>query len=107
MKSILKWVFRLFLLAVVLLVILLLSLDPIFRYIAERNILEQTGMRATIGTFHVGLLRPVIYIKDLTLYNPKGFGDGPLMSIPEVYVEYDKPALTQGNIHITTARFNL
>jgi hypothetical protein len=29
------------------------------------------------------------------------------MVIPEIHVEYDKPALRSGDIHITLARFNL
>ena len=46
MKRILKWLFRLFLLAVVLTVILLLSLNSILRVYVEHQIRAQTGMDA-------------------------------------------------------------
>lgn len=107
MKFIFKWLLGLFILAVVMVVIFFLSLDYILRVVAEHNIRTQTGMDAEIGRFHVGLLDPVIQIENLRLYNPKGFGGTPFMVIPEIHVEYDKPALRDGDIHITLARFNL
>ena len=107
MKFLFKWLLRLFLLAVVLVVVFFLSLDSILRVVAEHNIRAQTGLDAEIGRFHVGLLDPVVEIDNLKLYNPKGFGGTPFMDIPEIHIEYDKPALRQGDIHITLARFNL
>ena len=44
MKWLFKWLFRLFLLAVVVIVILLLSLNSILRVWAEHRIRTQTGM---------------------------------------------------------------
>jgi Holliday junction resolvase-like predicted endonuclease len=107
MKWLFKWIFRLFLLAVVLLVVFLLSLDTILRVIAERSIRQQTGMQVEIGKFHFGLLESVVTIKDLQLHNPPEFGGTPFLSIPEIHVEYDKPALNQGKLHCTLVRFNL
>lgn len=107
MKRIFKWLLGLFLLAVLLVVIFILSLDSILRVVAEHNIRSQTGMEAEIGRFHVGLIDPVIQIENLRIYNPKGFGGTPFIDIPEIHVEYDKPALTSGEIHVTVLRFNL
>ena len=73
-----------------------------------RSIHEKTGMTAEIGQFHLGLHEPVISIKDLKLHNPPGFGDGPLLEIPEIHVEYDRDALkSKRELHITVMRFNL
>ncbi len=91
LKFFFKWVLRLFLLAVVLVVIFFLSLDTILRLITENRIRAQTGMEAEIGKFHLGLLEPVIEIKDLRLYNPANFGGTPFLNIPEIHVEYDRP----------------
>jgi hypothetical protein len=107
MKFVFKWLLRLFLLGVVLLAVFLLSLDTILRVMVEHNIRAQTGMDAEIGKFHLGLLEPVVQIKDLKLYNPPNFGGTPFLSIPEIYVEYDKPALAKSEIHVTLMRFNL
>jgi uncharacterized protein involved in outer membrane biogenesis len=107
MKFIFKWLLRLFILAVVLVVIFFLSLDSILRVVAEHNIRAQTGMDAEIGRFHVGLFEPVVHIENLKLYNPKGFDGTPFIEIPEIHIEYDQSALRNGEIHITLARFNL
>ena len=107
MKRVLKWFFGLVLLLVVLAVVLLLSLDTILRVVAENRIRAQTGMDAEIGTFHLGLLEPVITIKDLRLHNPPAFGGTPFLTIPEIHVEYDRNALVKNKIHLTLMRFNL
>ena len=107
MKFIFKWLFRLLLLAVVLAVILLLSLDPLLRVVAERSIRMQTGMDAEIGQFHLGLIEPVLTIRDLKIHNPPSFGGTPFLNIPEIHVEYDRAALAKNELHLTLVRFNL
>ncbi len=107
MKFLFKWLFRLTLLAVVLLVILLLSLDPILRVVVEHNLRSQTGLEAEIGKFHLGLLEPVVQIENLRLHNPPAFGGTPFLNIPEIHAEYDRPALWDKKIHLTLLRFNL
>lgn len=107
MKRIFKWALRLFLLAVVLVVIFFLSLDSILRAVIEHNLRQQTGMTAEIGQFHLGLTEPVIEIKNLQLYNSAQFGGTPFLNIPEIHVEYDPAALKRKEIHITLLRFNL
>ena len=106
-KWLFKWTLRLFLLGVVLAVIFFLSLDSLLRLLIEHNIRRQTGMEAEIGRFHLGLAEPVVEIKNLQLYNPPEFGGTPFLNIPEIHVEYDRPALSQGIIHLTLLRFNL
>lgn len=107
MKWIFKWLFRLFLLAVGLMVILLLSLDSILRVYLERQIRTQTGMEAEIGKFSLGLTRPMVTIRDFKLFNPPDFGGTPFLDIPEIHVEYDPLALSKHQLHVTLLRFNL
>jgi uncharacterized protein involved in outer membrane biogenesis len=107
MKTLLKWLAGLVLLVIVLAVIFLLSLDTILRTVAVNRIRAQTGMDAEIGTFHLGLLEPVVTIKDLKLHNPPSFGGTPFLSIPEIHIEYDRDALAKNQIHLTLVRFNL
>lgn len=107
MKKFLKWLGLATLAAVVLAVIFFLSLDTILRVTAENRIRTQTGMTAEIGKFHLGLLDPVITIKDLKIYNPPAFGGAPFLNIPEIHVEYDRDALAKNQIHVTLLRFNL
>jgi uncharacterized protein involved in outer membrane biogenesis len=109
LKRVFKWLAVLFVLGIVLIVAFLLSLDTIMRTMVQRSIKDTTGMTAEIGQFHLGLLEPVISMKDLKLHNPPGFGDTPLIVIPEIYAEYDREALKKNNpeIHLTLLRFNL
>ena len=107
MKFIFKWLFRLFLLAVVLVVVFFLSLDTLLRVLAEHRIRSRTGMDAEIGRFHLGLLEPVVHIENLKLYNPPSFGGAPFLNIPEIHVEYDRAALAKSQLHLTLVRFNL
>ncbi|MEY4917253.1 MAG: hypothetical protein RL616_1166 [Verrucomicrobiota bacterium] len=107
LKRIFKWLLGLFLLGVVLLVIFLLSLDTILRVMMVQNIRAKTGLEAEIGKFHLGLLEPVMTIKDLKIHNPADFGGTPFLTIPEIHVEYDRAALAKNEIHVTLLRFNL
>jgi uncharacterized protein involved in outer membrane biogenesis len=111
MKFIFKWLFRLFLAAVALVivvtVILLLSYNSILRIVIEHNIRAQTGMDAEIGGVNVALTSPTIRIQNFKLYNSRDFGGTPFLDIPEIYVEYDYAALARKEIHVTLMRFNL
>jgi hypothetical protein len=107
MKWFFKWLFRLFLLAVVLIVILLLSFNSILRLWAEHRIRTETGMDAQIGKFSLSLTEPTVTIQNLKLYNPPSFGGTPFLDIPEIHVEYDRAALAKREIHLTLLRFNL
>jgi hypothetical protein len=106
-KWIFKWLLRLFILAVVLVVIFFLSLNSILRVLIEHNIRKQTGMDAEIGRFQLGLLEPTITIQNLKIYNPPSFGGTPFLEIPEIHVEYDRTAIAQRELHFTLVRFNL
>src|SRR3974390_3556865 len=101
-----KLIFIVLLVFVALAVVFLLSLDTILRTVVENRIRTQTGMQAEIGKFHLGLLEPVVTIKDFKLHNPPEFGGTPFLNIPEIHVEYDRDALLKNQIHLTLVRFN-
>jgi hypothetical protein len=111
MKFIFKWLFRLFITAVTLvvvgIVVLLLSYNTILRVTMEHQIRAQTGMDAEIGSFKLALTSPTIKIRNFKLYNSRAFGGTPFLDIPEIYVEYDRAAFARQEIHITLMRFNL
>ncbi len=111
MKSLFKWLFRLIIAAVALVVvavvILLLSYNSILRVVIERQIRAQTGMDAEIGRFHLALFSPSVEIQNFKLYNPPAFGGTPFLDIPEIHAEYDLNALRKNEIHLTLLRFNL
>lgn len=106
-KFIFKWLLRLFVLAVVLVVIFFLSLNSIVRVVIEHNIRAQTGMDAEIGRVKLGLAEPTLEIQNLKIFNPPNFGGTLFLDIPEIHVEYDRAALAKKEIHVTLLRFNL
>ena len=62
MKKFLRWALYIFLVLVVLGVIAFLSLDTIAKSMAQKRIQEQTGMKAEIGKFHLGLKDQTVHI---------------------------------------------
>jgi hypothetical protein len=106
-KWIFKWLLRLFILAVVLIVIFFLSLNSLLRLLVEHNIRAQTGMDAEIGSFQLGLAEPTVTIENFKIYNPPSFGGTLFLDIPEIHVEYDRAAIAQRELHFTLVRFNL
>ena len=96
-KFIFKWLFRLVLLVVALVVILLLARNAILRVYLEHQIYAQTGMDAEMGSFSLGLAEPTVTIQDLRLYNPPAFAGTPFLNIREIHAEYDPAALAKHN----------
>jgi len=107
MKWLLKWLFRLALLMVALIIVLVLSKDAIMKAVAEQRIRARTGMEVKIGRLSIGILSPVVTIENLKLYNRPEFGGAPFVDMPELHVEYNRAALRQRKLHITLMRFNL
>jgi uncharacterized protein involved in outer membrane biogenesis len=111
MKWIFKWLLRLFLAAVALVimavVVLLLSYNSILRVAMERQIRAQAGMDAEIGSVKIALTSPTAEIRNLKIYNSPEFGGTPFLDIPEIHVEYDRAALARREIHLKLLRFNL
>ena len=106
-KWIFKWLLRLALLAVVLVVGFLLCLNSILRVLIEHNIRAQTGMDAEIGRVEVGWTEPTFEIRDLKIYNSPSFGGTPFLDVPEIHIEYDRMALLKSELHLTLVRLNL
>jgi len=66
-----------------------------------------TGLKLKIGKLKIGANLSKIQIKDMKLYNPKGFKDKVMIDIPEVSVDVNSSALFKGKIHVREVRFNL
>jgi hypothetical protein len=107
MKWLFKWLFRLAVLSLVLIVALVLSKDAITKAVAEQRIRARTGMDVKIGRCSVGILSPVVTIENLKLYNRPEFGGTPFLDIRELHVEYDRAALRHRKLHVTLMRFSL
>ena len=107
MKMLLKWVFRLLLLLAVLVGLALVLKDPVLRSVAEKRLRTELGMDATIESFHVGVIEPVLHIKNVRIYNPKQFDNARFVDIPEIYVSYDPAELAAGRLRCPEVRYHL
>ena len=91
--------------------ILIIIFAAIFILSIAKNILIQSaittvgsaviGAPLKVGGFSLGILSQKVRIKNMKLYNPKGFPqDEPLIDIPEISVDADLMAFTKGKIHV-------
>ena len=107
MKTLLKWAFRGVILLIVLVVAVVLLFDPVVRSLAESRLRAETGLDVRIGRLDIGVLRPQVTVGNFVIYNTPEFGGSPMIELPEFHVEYDRPLLRQGLLHLKLIRFNL
>jgi len=107
MKKLFKWLFRLLLVLFLFVLVLILCLNPIAKFLTERQIRQQTGLDVTIGKLSIGLGKPTLAIENFRLYNSSDFGRSIFLAVPEVRVQYDLPALRQKRIHLNLVQLNL
>lgn len=105
MRKLLKWVFRIVLLLVLLVIALLIFRNPVAKFATEWQIRDETGMDVKIGKLEIGIASSVIRIENFKLTNRREFGGSIFLDIPELYVEYDRNALASGKFHATLVRF--
>ena len=89
------------------LLVLGMAKDLIVKVSVEKGVTMVTGLKLTIGTFKVGIIKTLVGIRNLRLYNPAGFRDRTMADIPEIYVNYDLPAIIGGRIHLPEVRLNV
>lgn len=92
-----------------LVVVLVFSLvrDTAVKISVEKGVQAVTGLKLRIAGLRVGILKTLIHVKKLRLYNPRGYKDKVMMDVPEVYVDYDLPAFFKGRVHLREVRVNL
>jgi uncharacterized protein involved in outer membrane biogenesis len=106
-KRLFKWLLYLFIIVVVLIVAAVLLLDTIVKQVVQSRLRSETGMEVKIGKMDIGLATPTIAVEDLKIYNPPEFGGSLFLSLPEIYVDYDRAAIRAGKLHLNLVRINL
>lgn len=81
--------------------------DIIIKVSIEKGVELVTGLKLNIGGLGVGVLKPVVSIKNLKLLNPPDFPDRTMIDMPEIYVNYDLGAIIGGKIHLPEVRLSL
>lgn len=107
MKLLIKILVGVIGLAAIGLVVALLSVDSMARAAMEASIRAQSGLDVRIRRVEIGLIRPTLRVEDFVLYNPAEFGGSPLLTVPEVFIEYDREAARAQQLHLRLARLNI
>jgi hypothetical protein len=92
--------------------LLLFSAVILARNIIVKNLIISgiqaiTGFRISLKDIELGLISPSVSIKNLQIFNPAGFSDKIMASIPELYVHYDPGAFLKGKVHLWGIRLRL
>ena len=87
--------------------ILFLGKNIIAKIAVERGVKKVTGLTMKTGSFNIGIAKTFVGIKDLKLFNPAGYKDRIMFSMPEIFVDYDLSAMMKRKIHLEEARMNL
>jgi len=74
--------------------------DQIIKSIVTAAIEKNTGTKAAIGGFSLGLLTHSVEIKNFKMYNPSGFPQGLLIDLPYAKVDLDVPAFFKKELHL-------
>src|SRR5690242_6421016 len=106
-KFIFRWLFRAFILLIVLAVALVLLKDTLIKSFVENRLRKQTGLEVKIDKLEVGMFSSIINMEGFKIYNSPEYGGAPFIDLPELHVEYDRDALALRKFHLNLVRFNL
>ncbi|MDO8525173.1 MAG: hypothetical protein Q7S07_01635 [Candidatus Omnitrophota bacterium] len=81
--------------------------DLVIKVSVEKGCEFATGLKIGIDSMNVGIFRTSVRIKGLKVFNPRQFKDRVMADMPEIYVDYDLPAIFAGNIHLRDLRIKL
>ena len=90
-----------------ILVVLSFAKDIIVKTSVEKGVELVTGLPLKMRSLNVGIVRTLLGIRDLTLFNPKGYPDKIMLSMPEIYVDYNLPDIIKGKIHLEEVRIDM
>lgn len=107
MRRLIKVLAGLLLACVVLVAVLLLSFDAIVKRLIVTLATERTGCPVSIERLNLGLRRGTLHVEGFTIGNPPGYGDLPLLSLPELYLAYDLDAAATNALRFKEVRVNL
>jgi len=100
-------IIKLLVIILAVLVVLGFAKDLIAKGAIEQGVNTVTGIKLNMASLRIGILKTLVDIKGLKLYNPPDFKDKVMMDMPEIYVDYDLPAIFKNKIHLEKMVLNL
>ncbi|MFH1854211.1 MAG: AsmA family protein [Candidatus Omnitrophota bacterium] len=102
-----KKIFNILLILIVLIAVAAIARDLVIKKFVENIVLVTTGMKMDIGKLKVSVPKTFISIRDMTILNPEGFNDKTMLSMPEIYVDYELLPLLKKKVRLQELRINL
>jgi len=102
-----KFFSTLVLIVIVVLAVLLIGKNVIAKGAIEGGVKMATGLSLQMKSLDINLMNTFIGIEGLRLQNPAGFEEKNMVDLPEIYVDYDLPAILKNDIHLPEVRLNL
>jgi uncharacterized protein involved in outer membrane biogenesis len=87
----------LIIIAVVL--VLVLARNIVVKVLVEGGMEKITGLELKIKSFDINLKKASLGIKELRLFNPKGYREKTMLHMPDFYADYDLPSILTGKVH--------
>lgn len=102
-----KKLFGLILILVLIVAAVLFFRNQLTKYVVAEVVQSQTGLRLEIDDMDIGLTGTYVDINKMTLHNPIPFQDPVMISIPEVFVNYDLMSVMTSEIHLEEIRIDV
>ena len=93
--------------AIAAVMVLSVGKDTIAKVAVEKGVEMVTGLKLSVRSLNIGVVKTLVDIKDLKLFNPKEYPDRVMLDMPEIYVEYDLPGIFRGKVHLKYIRIDL
>lgn len=111
MKRALRWIIAIVAGVLLLCVVVFIFRNPLLREFVEYRVTRETGVDASIGSLHLDVLAGSVRVTDFKLANPPGFGDRPMLHMPELLLRIDRESPPGGlRLHqawVNLAEFNI
>ncbi len=90
-----------------LLVAIYFGRNLIIKTSVSAGVKAMTGLKLSIKSMNIGILKSLIGINGLQLFNPPGFVDKLMVDLPEIYVDYNLGAFIKRKVHLEEVRLDL
>ncbi len=81
--------------------------NTIAKIAVEKGVEVVAGLQMKMRALNIGLIKTVVDIKGLRIFNPPTFPDKVMLDAPEIYVDYDLGDIIKGKIHLKELRINV
>lgn len=102
-----KKILKISLVVLVVLVALSAGKNLIAKAAVESGVGFMTGLNLNMRELNISFLNTAFRIRDMKLFNPNGYQDKIMLSMPEIYVDFELQPLFTGKVHLAEVRIHL